>query len=113
MKVEIRRPAGDLSKDLQMICIGAPKFTPYGKLLQEVAKALNLPIVEEGELKWRLPACDARPHRTICLEEQEDVMDMVGMGEVDFDIVVVVSLAEAENAEKVYRKDEDLLKRLL
>lgn len=113
MKVETRRPAVDLPKDLHTDCIGAPKFTPYGKLIQEVAKALNLPTVEEGELKWRLPAWDARPHGTICSEEQEDVMDMVGMGEVDFDIVVVVSLAEVENAEKVDKKEEDLLKRLL
>lgn len=37
-------------------------------------------------------------------------MDMVGMGEVDFDLVVVVSPNEVE---AVYKKEEDLLKRLL
>ena len=32
-------------------------------------------------MKWRLPDWGARLHGTICVEEQEDVRDMIGTGE--------------------------------
>ena len=64
-------------------------------------------------MKWRLPAWDVRLHGTICVEEEEYVMDMVGTGEGGWMLYRRCCLiAGAEDAEKVYKK-EHLLKEVV
>lgn len=105
------------------ICpLGLPKHFSYTTVLKAISEALNLPVDEpigdqmgeivrnELELKWRHPCWDARPAGTICLEEQEGLMDIFGLGEMDFDLIVDVG----RRCQSVGRKrDPELLKRLL